>query len=363
MQTYTFPLAGRAGWRGIIDLLRLALTCPITTNVAIESIQFIPTSTAAALTASRSQVRFTTTAGVAPPAQMVSIASSTGSPLAWTATADASWLALAAGSGSTPANLSVSINSTGLAVGVYKGSVYIASNGLAGAATTIPVTLWVLPAATIPSHPTVTAVVNAADFKSEPLSAGAWISILGLNLGGAETATRANMTVLGGASVFVCGIPSVLSYNSGPISGNSQINALVPDAVSGHTSCPVVVTAGGQTSEPTSVMIAPGVMEMFQFTTPAGQLPIVTHADYSLVGPSSAGFIPAKPGEVIIAWATGDCSAPGITVGGVAAPILFAGRVAPGLCQFNLTVPNLPAGASQLSAASSLVASVLWIGP
>ena len=62
--------------------------------------------------------------------------------------------------------------------------------------------------------PVITAVVNAADFKSEALSAGAWISILGQNLGQAETAASVNTVTLGWASVSVCGMPAVLQFRS-----------------------------------------------------------------------------------------------------------------------------------------------------
>ena len=41
---------------------------------------------------------------------------------------------------------------------------------------------------------------------------------------------------------------------------------------------------------------------------------IITHADYTLAGPAAAGMVPAKPGETVIAWGTGDCSTPVVTV-------------------------------------------------
>jgi uncharacterized protein (TIGR03437 family) len=213
--------------------------------------------------------------------------------------------------------------------------------------------------------PVITAVVNAADFKSEALSAGAWISILGQNLGQAETAASVNTVTLGWASVSVCGMPAVLSYNSGPINTNGstswQINALLPDGVAGQASCPMVVTVGGQASRPVSVAITSGIMEVFRFTSSAGTLPTITHADYSLVGPVNAGLAPAKPNETVIAWATGDCSTPTTTVGGTPAAVAFSGRVAAGLCQINFTVPKSPGGSNQLSFSTSPNPYSLWI--
>jgi hypothetical protein len=46
------------------------------------------------------------------------------------------------------------------------------------------------------SAPSITAVVNGADFKSEALSPSAWISILGQNLGQPETARLQSIMTL-----------------------------------------------------------------------------------------------------------------------------------------------------------------------
>jgi uncharacterized protein (TIGR03437 family) len=156
-----------------------------------------------------------------------------------------------------------------------------------------------------------------------------------------------------------------MNYNSGPMTTNGstgwQINALLPDGVAGETSCPVVVTVGAQLSPPGNIAIASGIMELFQFTTSAGTLPIITHADYSLVGPASAGLVPAKPNETVIAWATGDCSTPTMTVAGVSATVAFSGRVGPGLCQINFAIPNTSSGQQSLGISSSPNTYTLWV--
>jgi uncharacterized protein (TIGR03437 family) len=214
--------------------------------------------------------------------------------------------------------------------------------------------------------PSITAIVNGADFKSEALSPGAWVSIFGQNLGANEAWTTANTMELGGATVSICGLPAVLSYNSGPVTSNGstgwQINALLPGSFSGQTSCPVVVTVSSQPSTPINVAVASGILELFQFTSSAGMLPITTHADYSLVGPTSAGLTPARPNETVIAWATGDCSTAAITVSASPAVVSFSGQVAPGLCQINFVVPGvaLP-GNDPLSISSSPSSYNLWV--
>jgi uncharacterized protein (TIGR03437 family) len=200
-------------------------------------------------------------------------------------------------------------------------------------------------------------IVNAADFKSEPLPPDAWFTIFGQNLGSAARSTSANTFTLGGASVSVCGTPAAISFNSGPVGTNgvpgSQINALMPDSVAGQTSCAVVVTVDGQASAPVPVSIASRILELFNFTSSAGTLPVITHADYSLVGPTSAGLIPARTGETVIAWGTGDCSTPAVTVGGEPAAVIFSGRVEAGLCQLNFQVPTGSSGEEQLKISTS----------
>ena len=220
---------------------------------------------------------------------------------------------------------------------------------------------------TLVGLPVISSVVNAADFRVEPLSPGAWFSIFGQNLGSAGQWTSADTFTLGGASVSVCGVPAQISYNSGPVNsdGNTywQINALMPNGVAGQTSCAVVVSVGANDSRPATVTIAPGVMELFQFTSAVGTLPIVTHADYSLIGPASAGLIPAQPGEIVVAWGTGDCAAPLITLGGLSAGLVFSGRTGPGLCQINFTLPGGLTGANPLAISTSRVSNTLWTAP
>jgi uncharacterized protein (TIGR03437 family) len=214
--------------------------------------------------------------------------------------------------------------------------------------------------------PSITAIVNGADFKSEAFSPGAWVSIFGQNLGANEAWTTASTMELGGAGVSICGLPAVLSYNSGPVTSNGstgwQINALLPGNLSGQTSCPVVVTVNSQASTPINVAVASGILELFQFTSSAGMLPITTHADYSLVGPASAGLTPARPNETVIAWATGDCSTAAITVSASPAGVTFSGQVAPGLCQINFVVPSVaPPGNDPLSISGSPSSYNLWV--
>ena len=77
----------------------------------------------------------------APAAQTLAIANTGGGTLSFTAVDDAAWLAVSPGSGTAPANVSVSVNPAGLARGTYTGSVRIEGAGATGSPVTIPVTL------------------------------------------------------------------------------------------------------------------------------------------------------------------------------------------------------------------------------
>jgi len=166
----------------------------------------------------------------------------------------------------------------------------------------------------------------------------------------------------------VCGMPAAVSYDSGPVINNGvtswQLTALTPDGVAGQTSCAAVVTVNGQASTPVTVNIATGILELYSFTSSDGPLPMITHAaDNSLVGPPSAGLMPAQPGEAVIAWGTGDCSNPAVTLDGNGAPVLSSGRVEPGLCQLMFLVPSGSSRESQLRISTSPNGYTLWVAP
>ncbi len=208
-------------------------------------------------------------------------------------------------------------------------------------------------------------IVSGTNFNIEAIPPGMWFTIFGENLGSAGTWTSENTVKLGGATVSVCSLPAVISYNSGPIIADGtvrwQLNILMPDGVAGKTSCPITVTVEDQPSATATVNIASGIMELFGFNSAAGRLPIVTHSDYRLVGPASVALTPAKAGELLIGWGTGDCGLPRVTVGGVRSSVIFSGRVALGLCQINFYVPEGLSGANSVQISSSPDSYTLWL--
>jgi uncharacterized protein (TIGR03437 family) len=168
-------------------------------------------------------------------------------------------------------------------------------------------------------------------------------------------------TQLNGVSVTVNGKPAFVEFYcsaaTSPACSTDQINVLSPLDDAPPQYIQIVVTSGAGTS--------PGFDQGFLAVSPAflrfgaSRYVAATHADYSLVGPSTLypGLsTPAKHGEVVVLWAVGfgfpagtltpgASSQSGVmpenpkcTVGGNPANVLI-NLVSPGLYQLNVTVP------------------------
>lgn len=235
------------------------------------------------------------------------------------------------------------------------------------------------------------------------LSPGAIFSIFGTNFAPAGTSAIAGLvngalpTTLGHACVYVNGVAAPL-FSVFP----NQINAQVPTTASGAAAF-VTVTAAcdtptPETSLPAYALLAAASPEFFYLQLSAtGDDPIAAldASANALAGPGGTALpfatVPANPGDIIVAYATGlgavsppvsaGALAPGaaqltlpytVSIGGIQlqpADILYAG-VAPGfagLYQLNLRIPSsLAAGAQPVSISvagvSSPPSALLYIG-
>jgi len=224
-------------------------------------------------------------------------------------------------------------------------------------------------------------VENGASFQSGFASA-TWVSIVGANLSqttrlwqNSDFVNGLLPTSLSGISVTVNGVPAYVEYIS-----PTQVNVLAPDdATVGQVQVQVTTAQGVSNSfMGQKQQFAPG------FFTIAGSYVAALHADYSLV--AKPGLIPgltttaAAPGETVLIWATGfgptnpplSCgqvvTTPAVladsvtfTIGGVAAPVAYAGLVGSGLYQFNVTVPNVPNGDAVVVARIGGVQTQTWV--
>jgi uncharacterized protein (TIGR03437 family) len=326
------------------------------------AVMFTVTQAPPALTISPQALTFNySVGGSAPAVQTVSITNTGAGTLTFSAAASGSpyWLAVSPSSGSTPGVLSISINPANLVAGTYTASVQVSAAG-----STFPFAITLVVEGTQPAG-SITTVANAGSFQSGVASA-TWVAILGSNLSTTTYTWQASdfvngmlPTSLQGVSVTIDGVPAFVQYIS-----PTQINVLAPDDASTGP-VQIQVTAAQQASN--TVTVQKSAFSPALFTIDNGKYVAALHLDYSLVG--SAGLLPgvtttpAQAGETIAIYATGFgptnpatptaqlvttpnplANSVQVTIGGVNASVTYAGLVAPGTYQLNVTVPNLPAG-------------------
>jgi uncharacterized protein (TIGR03437 family) len=223
-----------------------------------------------------------------------------------------------------------------------------------------------------PTTPTITSV-DTANGGSD-IAQNDWIVIKGTNLVPASTpstdviwsdapefASGRMPTQLNGVTVTVNGKPAYIYFfcsgKTSKICQTDQINVLTPlDSTLGPVQ--IVVNNGTSPSAPFPTYVGVVSPALLRYGT-NGYI-IATHANSSLIGPSSLypGYsTPAQPGETIVLYGVGFGlpstplldgssgqsgvlpSSVSCQIGGAKAPVIFAGLVSPGLYQFNVTVP------------------------
>ena len=121
----------------------------------------------AALDVGPTALAFTATFGSAQPgAQQVSIRNSGDGGLNWSASTDQTWLTVNATSGAAPANLSITADPAGFAVGQYTANVMITSTDTANSPQKVTVVLSVTATPIPPAQ--VVEYLNTADFPGSP---------------------------------------------------------------------------------------------------------------------------------------------------------------------------------------------------
>ena len=228
--------------------------------------------------------------------------------------------------------------------------------------------------------------MDAASFKG-PAVPGSLVSIFGSNLASAPLSASSIPLppTLGGVSVSFNGIAAPLLYVS-----PQQINAQLPWEVPTTGAANVVVTNGDGTSAPQAVQVAAFAPGLFSI----GGYAVAVNPDGSLAAPTGAtpgiASHPATPGDSLVLWGSGfgpvsppattgnnslntlrtAVNPPTVTIGGVAAPVTFAG-LSPqfvGVYQINVTMPSTQpaAGAApieiQTGGATSAIQTILSVG-
>jgi uncharacterized protein (TIGR03437 family) len=255
------------------------------------------------VSASPTELTFSYRDGDATPAsQTISVTGGTGLPFAATAASTNNWLTVSPTSGSTPGNMTVSVNPTNLASGTYNGTIVVNGTGTATGTTTVNVTLNV----TAPL-PTVTRVTNGASFAmANTISAGEVVTLFGTAIGPSQAATLALdangrvTTSIGGVEVLFNGVPGPMIYAS-----STQVSAVVPYEIASpvfRVNVNVQVRYRGQTSNGiavTQASSAPGIFTANSSGTGPGA---ILNPNNSVNSPGN----PANKGDVVVLYMTGE---------------------------------------------------------
>ena len=144
---------------------------------------------------SPARLDFSLIAGTSDPASKTLAVSQTGGGgLPWTAVAGAKWLSVTPASGETPSNITVLVNSAGLAAGSHLSSISITAPGAVNSPLLVPVSLNVssAPLATAPqlTNPTAGSALPGANVNFQWTSNGAtvkrWQLVVGSSQGGSD---------------------------------------------------------------------------------------------------------------------------------------------------------------------------------
>jgi len=215
---------------------------------------------------------------------------------------------------------------------------------------------------------TASGIVNSASYQPGGVSPGEIVTIFGEDLGpnALTTATLEpdglSLTkTLAGTRILFDGVAAPLIYTS-----RSQVSAIVPYAVAGKPTVPVIAEYLGSRSAPVNVRILSAVPAFYSLAA-SGSGP---GAFLNQNGGVNSAATPAQPGQVVILFATGEGLTtplqadgqvtPGVeplprprlkvtvTMGGVECPVLYAGAppgLVAGAMQVNVQLPaNVPSG-------------------
>jgi uncharacterized protein (TIGR03437 family) len=306
---------------------------------------------------------------LAPPGAMVSsnatagtivVAADSGCP--WLASANQPWITITSAVGGTGGGAVSYAIAANASPAPRNGAITVAGQNFS-----------VSQSVTSGAGPAITSVVNGASFRMG-LASSTWITIQGTNLApatrsltGSDFAGDRLPTQLAGVSVSVNGKPAYVYYVS-----PNQVNVLAPDDDSVGP-VPVEIDTPNGRSAPLAIQKQQTSPALFPFDPGGRKYAAAVYPDGTYVGPASlipgVTSRPALPGDVILLFGTGfgltnpvnsaavlvgqpaALSAPvTMRIGNVVANVAFAGLVSSGLYQFNVTVPDLPAGDQKVTA-------------
>ncbi len=325
-------------------------TQPVDLTVILNVVQSRTLST------SVDSLQFTYQSGGALPDSQTFMVTTTGTSADFSlGTVSSGWLSVSPMGGTTPKEITVSVDPGSLSSGTYSGSITVTAAGIAGSPRTITVTLIV----TGPPPPSPITITNNASYVAGIIAPGEILTIKGTNLGPPTAASFSVTSVgtvastLGGVRVLFDGIPGTPIYVS-----TTQINVTAPYEISGRLQTTIVVEYLGTKSAGITVRVgdvAPGIYTLD--STGQGQAAAINQ-NGTFNGPPGGNTTPAAAGSVIAIYAAG---------GGQTNPASITGAVTPTSRLFPLprtvtaTIGGLPAKVEFAGAAPGIVTGVIQL--
>ena len=228
-------------------------------------------------------------------------------------------------------------------------------------------------AVTVANAPTIAAIVNVASYGAATISPGELVAIFGTNIGpnapGTMTITAGFVdTTLGGVSVKVDGQNAPILFVS-----QNQVNIQIPYETTLGAGKAVVLTNGANPPANATVTIAPAAPGIFTSDSAnpgAGQAAVLNYNASTGAYSLNTSANPAKLGDTIVLYLTGEGDYPGgsfpgvshtgyivpstllplpqlnplptVSIGGAAAAVSYAGPLVDsitGVLQMNVVVP------------------------
>ena len=221
-----------------------------------------------------------------------------------------------------------------------------------------------------PSNGPVITAVSDNLIDGGAVTPGGWFYVKGTDLaettriwGGSDFSDPNALPIdLNGVEVWVNGAPAPVYFIS-----PGQVNAQAPSNISGTMTVQVV-----RLGLPSNTLTAPVAQiqpSLYFYQAGSKSYAAALFPDYSIMGDPAVvpGTHKAKPGDIVQLYASGlapsqsgsavtspvPITGVGVTIGTTGAQVLFAGLVAPGQFQVNITVPQLPAGEYSIQVSTS----------
>jgi Abnormal spindle-like microcephaly-assoc'd, ASPM-SPD-2-Hydin/Viral BACON domain len=265
------------------------------------------------LTAAPSALSFSGMAGAAAPAtQSLTIGDSPASALAFTVTADQTWISLSAASGTTSSAIQVGAKTAGLVAGNYTGHVIVSAAGVTNSPMSVTVTLAVTAASTSPyvlqatpkslafsgaagSSPACQSVDVLDTTPAGPLPVGmstdvAWLTVTP-TVGQTELNISACVKTAGLAAGTFTGHVIVTESgpnNAGQTVNNSPMSIPVTLVITGAQSSTLTASPSAMAFSAVVGGAAPAFQSLTIGETPAGAVPFTVTADQAWMTLSTA---------------------------------------------------------------------------